>query len=283
MPESAVRNLNAVSRTLLIPLYIRAQENRRPDPIVRDPQALELAGRLGLDFSSVVSSRKEGEWVSMLMRMREFDRLAREFLARHPDGTVVDMGCGLDTRFGRIDNGRMRWVGIDQPEVVGWRKDLLGETPRSRLVGSSLLEFSWMDALRAGAHESYLFLAEAVLYYLEEADVRKLVCGIAARFPGAGLVFDAFAPLVIRTHPHTPDVPAVHWGLKDDRDLEAWAPGIRLTGRSDYLGQPEPRLGAFRFLRYVPFMAGMIRIVQYRLGESPAAGRQEEAWTQSTR
>jgi len=208
----------------------------------------------------------------MLMRMREFDRLAREFLKRHPGGTVVDMGCGLDTRFGRIDNGRMRWVGIDQPEVIGWRKDLLGETPRGRLVGSSLLAFSWMDALPAGARDRFLFLAEAVLYYLEEADVRKLVCAIAGRFPGAELVFDAFSPLVVRTHPHTPDVPPLHWGLRDDRDLESWAPGIRLTGRSDYLLQPEPRLGAFRILRYVPFMGRAIRIVRYRLGESPAAG-----------
>ena len=271
MPALPVRNLNAVSRTLMIPLYIRAMESRRPDAIVRDPKALELIGRLDYDFSSVVRSRKAGEQVSMLLRMREFDQRARAFLAEHPDGAVVDLGCGLDTRFERIDNRRVEWYGLDLPEVIELRKELLEETPRSRFIGCSVLDFSWMDILSRRADKHFLFLAEGVLYYLEEADVKTLVRAIAGRFPGAELVFDAYSPLVIRYHPRTPDVPPVHWGLKDDRDLEAWAPGIRLTGRSYYLEQPEPRLGAFRILRYLPFLGRVIRIVHYRLGERSAS------------
>ena len=49
----AIRNLNAVARTLLIPLYIRALESRRPDALLRDPKALELVGRIDFDFSGV--------------------------------------------------------------------------------------------------------------------------------------------------------------------------------------------------------------------------------------
>jgi len=45
MPALPARNLNAVSRTLMIPLYIRAMESRRPDALLRDPKALELVGR----------------------------------------------------------------------------------------------------------------------------------------------------------------------------------------------------------------------------------------------
>jgi O-methyltransferase involved in polyketide biosynthesis len=270
MPKSAVRNLNAVSRTLMIPLYLRALESRRPNALLRDPRAEELVGRLDYDFSHVITSRKEGENVSMLLRMREFDRLAAEFLARHPDGTVVDLGCGLDTRFDRIDNGRMEWFGVDLPEVIALRRELLGATPRSRFIGCSVLDFSWMDALTGRTGKPVLFLAEAVLYYLYEGDVKALVRALAGRFPGAGLIFDAFSPLVVRSHPHTPDVPPVHWGLRDDRDLESWAPGIRLTGRSFYLEQPEQRLGAFRILRYLPFLGRAVRIVQYRLGDRQA-------------
>ena len=33
-------------------------------------------------------------------------------------------------------------------------------------------------------------------------------------------------------------------------------------------GQPEPRLGALRLLRHIPFGARAVRIVHYRLGEA---------------
>ena len=265
MQAHTVRNLNAVSRTLMIPLYIRAMESRRPDAIVRDPKALELVGRLDYDFS-LVRSRKEGDQVNMLLRMREFDRLARTFLAEHRDGVIIDLGCGLDTRFERIDNGRVEWYGLDLPEVIELRKELLEETPRSRFIGRSVLDFSWMDILSGRVDKHFLFLAEGVLYYLEQADAKELVRELAVRFPGAELVFDAYSPVVIRFHPHPPDVPTLHWGLKDDRDVEAWAPGVRLLGQYYYFDRPEPRLGIYRFMRYIPFFARVVRIVHYRLG-----------------
>ena len=278
MPTHTVSNLNAVSRTLMIPLYIRAMESRRPDAIVRDPKALELVGRLDYDFSAV-GSRKEGDQVNMLLRMREFDRMARAFLAEHPDGVIVDLGCGLDTRFERIDNGRVEWCGLDLPEVIELRKELLDETPRSYFIGRSVLDFSWMgeitrpDALSGQAGKRgqpgwpFLFMAEAMLVYLEEADVKRLVQALAERFPGAELVCEAYSPVVVRFHPRPPDMPQPRWGLNDDCDVEAWAPGIRLLSQWYYFDQPEPRLGAFQLMRYFPFIARTVRIVRYQLGE----------------
>ena len=116
MPTHTIRNLNAVSQTLLIPLYFRAMESHRPDALVRDPKAVELVGRLDHDFSGI--QRLKDEQVNYLLRMREFDRLAWTFLAEHPDGVIVDLGCGLDTRFERIDNGQLDWYGLDLPEVI---------------------------------------------------------------------------------------------------------------------------------------------------------------------
>lgn len=272
MPTHTIRNLNAVSQTLLIPLYFQAMESQRPDALVRDPKAVELVGQLDYDFSGV--QRLKNEQVNFLLRMREFDRLARAFLAEHPDGVIVDLGCGLDTRFERVDNGRVEWYGLDLPEVIDLRKELLEETPRSHFIGCSVLDFSWMDALGGQAGKRgqpgwpILFLAEAMLVYLEEADVKRLVQALAERFPGAELVCEAYSPVVIRFHPRPAAVAQPHWGLKDDRDVEAWAPGIRLLSPWYYFDKPEPRLGAFQLMRYIPFIARMVRIVHYRLGEA---------------
>ncbi len=265
MPTSSVRNLNAVSQTLLIPLYFRAVESQRREALVRDPKAVELVARLDCDFSGV--KKMKNEQVNFLLRIRELDRLARAFLADHPDGVIVDLGCGLDTRFERIDNGQCDWYGLDLPEVIELRNELLGESPRCHCIASSVLDLSWMDVLDSQAGRPVLFLAEAVLVYLEEADVRRLVQALAGRFPGAELVCEAYSPVVVRYHPRPAAVAQPRWGLKDDRDLETWAPGIRLLSRWYYFDQPEPRLGAFRIMRYLPFLARMVRIVHYRLGQ----------------
>ena len=265
MPTHTIRNLNAVSQTLLIPLYFRAKESQRPDALVRDPKAVELVGQIDYDFSGV--QRLKDEQVNYLLRMREFDRLAWAFLAEHPDAVIVDLGCGLDTRFERVDNGQVEWYGLDLPEVIELRKELLEETPRSHFIGCSVLDFSWMDALSGQVGKHILFLAEAMLVYLEEADVKRLVQALAERFPGAEMVCDAYSPVVVRFHPRPPDMPRPCWGLKDDRDVEAWAPGIRLLSQWYYFDKPEPRLGVFQIMRYVPFIARVVRIVHYRLGE----------------
>jgi O-methyltransferase involved in polyketide biosynthesis len=235
-----------------------------------------VVGRLDYDFS-LIRSRREGDQVNMLLRMREFDRLARAFLTQHPDGVIVDLGCGLDTRFERIDNGRVEWYGLDLPEVIELRKELLEETPRSRCIGRSVLDSSWMDTLCDQADRHFLFLAEGVLYYIELTQAQELVRELARRFPGAELIFDAYSPVVVRFHPHPPDVPTVHWGLKDDREVEAWAPGARLLGRCYYFDQPEPRLGIYQLVRLLPFFAKVVRIAHYRLGDRPADASRRKA------
>ena len=265
MPTHSVRDLNAVSQTLLIPLYYRAMESQRPDALVRDPMAVKLVNTLDCDFSDVQSMKNEQ--VNILLRVREFDRLAREFLAQYPDGVIVDLGCGLDTRFERVDNGQVNWYGLDLPEVIELRKELLEETPRSHFIGCSVLDFAWIDILASQAGKPILFIAEAILVYLQEDDVKRLVRALAERFPGAELVCDAFSPIVVRFHPRPNAVARPHWGLKDDRDVERWAPGIRLLSQWYYFEKPEPRLGAMQLMRYFPFLAKAVRIVHYRLGE----------------
>jgi O-methyltransferase involved in polyketide biosynthesis len=247
-------------------------ESQRPDGLMHDPKAVELVSRLDVDFSEV--RKLKDEQINYLLRMREFDRQARAFLEEHPDAVIVDLGCGLDTRFERIDNGQVEWYGLDLPEVITLRKELLDETPRSHFIGCSVLDFSWMDAMsgqtakRGQRGWPILCLAEAMLVYLEEADVKRLVQALTERFPGAELVCDAYSPVVVRFHPRSSAVPQPHWGLKDDRDVEAWAPGIRLLSQWYYFDEPEPRLGAFRLMRHIRFIAKTVRVVHYRLGEA---------------
>ncbi len=107
---------NAVSETLMIPLHARALEQRQPEPLVRDPLAADLVERIDDDWRRIKVNRHD--LTASVVRVREFDRMAREFLADHPRATVVHIGCGLDTRFQRVDNGQVRWFDLDLPDVI---------------------------------------------------------------------------------------------------------------------------------------------------------------------
>jgi O-methyltransferase involved in polyketide biosynthesis len=230
MSKIDVRNLKGVAETLLLPLIFRAAESQRSDAILRDPAAVETVNRLEYDPGRVL--KKSRDQVTVLMRMREFDRCARAFLNQHPDGVVIDIGCGLDTRFQRLDNGTFEWYGLDLPEVIALRRQLLDETPRSHFLACSALDFAWLDLIDTGQERAFLFLAEGVFMLLEGEQVRSLVCTLRNRFPGAELAFDAFTPFMVRMNPVLHPLlkkinVTMHWGLKDNRELETWAGGIQ--------------------------------------------------------
>ena len=54
------------------------------------------------------------------------------------------------------------------------------------------------------------------------------------------------------------------WNAKNSQELETW--GLHLPDHWYYFDQPEPRLRAFRWMRFIPFMAKATGIFHYRLG-----------------
>jgi O-methyltransferase involved in polyketide biosynthesis len=150
MPEIANQNLSGVAETLLIPLYNRAMESQRPDAIMKDEKAVALVTKMNYDFDQVRKIRThEGNKIARIMLTREMDRYARDFLSRHPEAVVVHIGCGLDSRFERVDNSRVEWYDLDLPDVIGLRRKFIGdEGERYHLLGCSVLEDAWLEAVK---------------------------------------------------------------------------------------------------------------------------------------
>jgi len=127
---------NLVAEMLLIPLYVRAVEAQRPDALLRDDQAMTMVEQIDYDFSRIKIAGHDQ--VGMVLRVGQFDHYTQDFLTRHPDAVVVHVGCGLDTRFERVDNGQVEWYDLDLPEVMELRQRLLGEPTRSNSLACSV-------------------------------------------------------------------------------------------------------------------------------------------------
>jgi O-methyltransferase involved in polyketide biosynthesis len=176
-------DLSGVPETLLWNLGRRAAAARAGASLLEDPLAVELADRLEYDFSN--ASQGSG-WHAV--RVATFDAAVRRFLDRHPAGTVVALGEGLETQFWRLDNGRVRWLSVDLPEVLDLRRRVLPESPRQRGHAGSALDLDWLDQVDPAA--PVLVTAQGLLVYFQRSEVHELIAAIAQRLPGSLFVFD---------------------------------------------------------------------------------------------
>ena len=250
-------------------LYVRARESQRPDAMIKDGKAVEMVNRLDCDFSRLRMHRHDE--IAVIMRMRKFDNHVRDFLARNPDGAVIHIGCGLDTRFERVDNNRVEWFDLDMPEVIELRTKLLQtESSRYHFIPKSVFDFEWMDDVNRFKSRPFLFIAEGVFPYFEEAQVKGLFLKLKECFPGSELVCDAHTPFVIwvdNLQLAFAKVKArLQWSIKTGKDPEGWGAGIMMLDEWNYYDDDEENLKMFRWVRAFPALAKSSGIFHYRLG-----------------
>lgn len=273
MSEKANQNLNGVSETYLAPLYWKALESQRPDAMIKDQKAVELVTQGSLDFSRIRQIHMNELLNAMrIIFTREMDRYARDFLAHHPDGVVIHIGCGLDSRFERVDNGQVEWYDLDFPDVVELRRELLGgEKERYHLLACSVLEDDWLEAVKVHSQRPFLFLAETVFVYFTEAQVKSLVLKLRDHFPGAELVFDGWRPFEVwlgnRYLSNSLYSGLLHWSFWRGQEIEGWGDGIHLLDEWGFFDQPEPRLNSFRWTAPIFRLFKPMRIFHFQLGK----------------
>lgn len=219
--------LSPEEETLLITLYTKA--TACPSTILADEKAHEILERVDYDYAKL--RVPTGTRLTVCLRAKKFDQYVEEFLSAHPRGTVLHLGCGLDTRFVRVDDGQVQWYDLDLPGVIKLRENFFEETDRYHMIPSSVTALEWMESIpRPG--EAVLVIAEGLLMYLEEEQVKALIRKLKERYPGCTLAFDAFSTLTARNVRRNPSLRAtgavIRWGIDDPRQIEGWAEGIRL-------------------------------------------------------
>jgi O-methyltransferase involved in polyketide biosynthesis len=173
MTEKIKIELGSVQKTLLLPLWGRAAETRKPNPMLIDTAAAEIIDKIDYDFSTIISKISFVTQLAWIARSIHIDRTINNFLSAHPEGTIVNLGCGLDTTYERVNNGKLTWYDLDLPDVISLRKTFIRETHNRKFISASIADEKWIEQI-SGKHP-VLFTAAGVLYYLEEPELKKFL------------------------------------------------------------------------------------------------------------
>ncbi|UXA04512.1 class I SAM-dependent methyltransferase [Mycobacterium sp. SMC-2] len=225
----------SVEWTNLVTLYLRAHESRTRRPILGDKAAAEAVDRIDYDFKRIHrSSLPASNQYLVALRAKQLDDWCADFLRRHPDAVVLHLGCGLDGRAFRLAVPQsVSWFDVDQPGVIELRRRLYDDTEGYRMIGSSVTDPAWLDRIPTG--RPTLVVAEGLLMYLTEQQVRQLLQRLTDRFQSGEMHFDtlsALAPLLSKVFTRG----IVKWGIRDAGELQTWNPKLRLLEQAPALG-----------------------------------------------
>lgn len=263
--------LTQEKETLFVPLYSKALESRRKNPILVDKTAESILAHIDYDFSKLRVPPQSR--VTLAMRAKKLDGYVREYLLQGNNPLVLHLGCGLDSRINRVSRPPAKWYDLDYPAVIELRHLFYQETENYQMLGSSVTDLGWMDAVvEAGPA---VIIAEGLLMYLHEDAVKSLILALQKRFPGSQLAFDAFSTYTVqrmKRHPSIRQTGAeIYWGIDDPQEIENWGRGIHLLDEWFFTQSEDiSKLGLgyrlmFKFMGAFPAASHAHRILRYQL------------------
>lgn len=229
MTEKIHVDLSGAPQTMLATLHARALDADLPKSILHDTWAKEVVGRLDYDWSQTSMTPRNAP--SVTMRSAHFDMWARQFLAVHPRATVVHLGCGLDSRYLRLDPGpEVEWYDVDHPAVAELRVQLLPQREHNHVVAASVTDPSYLNDIPDD--RPTLVMGEGLTMYLTRDGGTALLRRVVGRFPSGELQFDAFNTLGIKSQWTNAVVrragATLRWGVNGPGDILDAVPGTRL-------------------------------------------------------
>ncbi|MDD4844414.1 MAG: class I SAM-dependent methyltransferase [Anaerotignum sp.] len=246
--------LNGVMETLLITLYVRAKDAMSSNPVIHDKKAIEIIQKIDYDFQKFESG--EMSYYGVLARAKIMDKEAKKFITENPDCVIVSVGCGLDTRFSRVDNGKIKWYNLDFPEVIEQREIFFEKNEREINIAKSALDDTWTQDVKTEG-KKLLIISEGMLMYLKENEISQLLQILTNGFDSFEAQFDLlYKGLVNKAKMHDTlkkTSAQFNWGVKDGSEVVALCSSLKQKGLINFTDELKHMLpGAKKLL--VPMM-----------------------------
>jgi O-methyltransferase involved in polyketide biosynthesis len=186
MVGNDLSQLRGVSQTLWVPLLSRAQASQRPNTRFYDANAEVLAAQIK-KLRSELQRVKPPLSHMLVARAQHYDNAALDFLRRHPTAQIVQLGCGLDSRYERLPTAsrgsKSQWWHLDLPEVMALRRRYF---PAEQQLPYSVSDVDWLVHL--DPDQPTLLQAEGLFMYLSHQAIHRCFMAWSRYFLQAELV-----------------------------------------------------------------------------------------------
>ncbi len=227
-----------VSETLLIPLYMRAQESKEENPIIIDEKSVELLSKVDYDFSKFSADERCQRYISL--RTKYFDEAVRKFVDKYDDAVVVLIACGLDPRVERISIEKEYQVyELDLPDVINLRRKFLPESPNNKYIAGSITNDEWIKTIKAEHPEGhFLFILEGISMYLTEEVMKNVFKNIDDNFDHAEIHVERMNKFLSKRTYLQQSVKntnaSFNWGSDNPKEIEEWSKSFKLKDEYYY-------------------------------------------------
>lgn len=236
---------NTIQETLIIPLYARKLCNKLYPSLFSDPAASELINRLDYDFSAVEkqSSGLMQRFGALEIAMRQIDIAIeiKEYLEKHPNASIVNLGCGLDQTGENCDNGTCKIYNVDMPDVIKVRNQLIPVKERVTNIAGDLNNSEWFSEIDGS--NGAVFFASGVVCYLQTEKIKNLLNEMAIAFPGGKFVCDTFGKTALKLMMKTfikqagiKNIQGYFYAGNIEKDIKPWMKNAKVSYKGYMLG-----------------------------------------------
>lgn len=133
------------------------------------------------------------EIFNVAYRNYAFDLCIQKIISLQHPSEIVNLGCGMDTRFFRLSEFNGMYFDVDFKDVIKEKKRILDKIENYEFIETKSIinESFWKDELVITS-DNPLMIAEGVFCYIEYAEVVKFVKELFNRYPKAILICDVF-------------------------------------------------------------------------------------------
>ena len=243
--------LSGVSETMLQTVYARAKESATRG-IIHDKKAEEIIAELNYDFSKADKDSTMSNGV--IARTLVPDKMVDGWLSDNPDGVVLNIACGLDTRCYRMTN-YSHWYNLDLPETISVRSKILNENEKISQISMSATE-DWGNEIQYTDNPT-LVIIEGLTMYLTESEVKRIFELISKNFSKATVFVEIMSPMFVKNVKEKSiesSKAKFTWGIKNGKSLGELLNNFKFVKEHSLTEGMAEFIPIYKFLGKIPFV-----------------------------
>lgn len=187
-------NLEGVEKTMLLTLFAKAKHSQQKNHKFYDSKAIEVISKIDYDFS--IAEKDKFMQLGTIARTIVLDEMVGEYINSHPECTIVNIASGMDTRFNRLDNGKIYWYNVDLENSAQYRLKYIEDADRVTTLSFSAMDPSWAQEILI--RNDVLFIIEGLTMYLNQKDVEKIIDIIDSNFDKCTIFMEIMPPISVK-------------------------------------------------------------------------------------